>query len=521
MGIFREAYHRAMSESGLSRSAGAEAAVVSVPISVPESSVRPAPAATPFREAAGVTVDTDDANWTRLTGNGDKDLDPLTHGRAVKLAQYLWQSNPLANRLIELPLAYLLGKGVKLKSSDTEAQTVLNRHWGDCINAWPIKLPKRIRELSLFGEQCWRAFVGSNGFVRIGYLDPQRIGTVVMDPDNGEQPIGIVTKTDRHGKALRFRCIVNGPESVFTQRTQEIRATFTDGDCFYFRINDLCNGQRGRGDLVPLLDWLDAYDQFLFGEMERADFMRAFVWDVTLTGSSPDDVKARAKNISAPSPGAVRVHNENEKWEAVAPELQSGDGSIAARLFRNQILGGITVPEHWYGGAADVNRATGESMAEPTEKSFEMRQAYLGHMLMEVATYVLRAHWRVLDGRELSEEQQLVIDGLGIEWPEMTTKDTTRYATALQQVIMAAADAMEAGLIGEKTALNIIATIAAQLGVDINVEAELLLAKEDLAKRGGTLKDLLRNQPTGVVDSADTTGDDAGDGGDGGPAAVA
>lgn len=499
MGILRDAYRRAMFEAGLAQFEALPAATSDAPA--------PAPVTSTYRESAGATVDADDASWKRLTGNTNKDLDPLTHSRASKLAQHLWQSNPLANRLIELPLAYLLGKGVKLKAADEEAQKTLDRHWRDCINAWPIKLPKRIRELSLFGEQCWRTFVGSNGFVRIGYLDPERIGTVVMDPDNGEQPIGIVTKTDRHGQSKRFRCIVNGPESVFTQRTQEIRATFVDGDCFYFRINDLCNGQRGRGDLVPLLDWLDAYDEFLFGEMERADFMRAFVWDVTLTGADQTEVDKRAKEISAPMPGAVRVHNENEGWEAITPELQANDGSISARLFRNQILGGNTLPEHWYGGAADVNRATGESMAEPTEKSFEMRQAYLGHMLIDVATYVLRASWNALDGRELSEAEQLVIDGLGIEWPEMTTKDTTRYAAALQQVITAAVDAIDAGLISEKTALGIIAAIASQLGVDIDVEAELAAAKQDMANRGGSKKDLLAGAG-GQADIPDPAGAD-------------
>ncbi len=499
MGILSNAYRQAMIGAGLM---AAEAPAASEP-AAPTAGA----ATASFRESAGATVDADDASWTRLTGRSEKDLDPLTQQRANKLAQHLWQSNPLANRLIELPLAYLLGKGVKLRAADPEAQTTLDRHWRDCINAWPIKLPKRIRELSLFGEQCWPAFTGGNGFVRIGYLDPVRIGTVVMDPDNGEQPIGIVTKTDGRGNAKRYRCIVNGPESVFTERTQEIRKTFTDGECFYFRINDLCNGQRGRGDLVPLLDWLDAYDEFLFGEMDRADFMRAFVWDVELTGADQTEVDRRAQQIQAPRPGAVRVHNENEKWNAVAPELQAGDGSIAARLFRNQILGGNTLPEHWYGGAADVNRATGESMAEPTERAFEMRQAYLGHMLVEVATYVLRASWGALDGRDLTEDEQVVIDGLGVEWPEMTTKDTTRYATALQQVITAAADAMDAGLVSEKTALTIIAALAAQLGVDIDVEAELKAAKVDLAARGGSAKDLLNTPP--LPPDAAGDGDDA------------
>lgn len=444
----------------------------------------PAPAASPLREAAGRTVDIDDdGGWRRLTGRSDKDLDPVTQERALKLSQHLWESNPLANRLIELPLAYLLGKGVRLVAKDEGAQKLLDRHWKDSINAWPIKLMKRVRELALFGEQCWPVFVGGNGFVRVGYLDPKVIETVVMDPDNAEQPIGIVTKRDSRGDARRYRIIVNGPESVFTERTQAIRQTFTTGECFYFRVNDLCNGTRGRGDLVALLDWLDAYDEFLFGEMDRADFMRAFIWDVELTGANQDEVDARARKITAPRPGSVRVRNENEKWSAISPELQASDAATAARLFRNQVLGGRTVPEHWFGGGGDVNRSTGESMAEPTEKEFEARQAYIGHMLTEVGTYVLRAAWGRL-GEDLDEAEETIIDDLRVDWPEMVVKDITRYASALQSVIAAAAQAIDEGLITRQTALSIIAAIATQFGVEIDVGQELEQAANALAEAG-------------------------------------
>lgn len=443
----------------------------------------------PLREAAGRTVDADDDQWRRLSGRSEKDLDPITHDRALKQAKFLWQSNPLANRLIELPLAYLLGKGVRLAVAEGESadQKTLDRHWKDCINAWPIKLPKRARELALFGEQCWPVFVGGNGFVRIGYLDPAIIATVVMDPENAEQPIGIVTVKNKQGVARRYKIIVNGPEDVFAEKTQEIRKTFTDGQCFFFRVNDLCNGTRGRSDLLALMDWVDAYESFLFGELDRADFMRAFIWDVKLTGADQPQVDLRAKSITAPSPGSVRVHNENEEWNAVTPSLQAADGEAAAKLFRNHILGGNTMPEHWFGGAGDVNRATGSSMVEPTEKMYEMRQSYLGHMLLEVATFVLRASWGNLDG-ELDEERQAVIDGLTVEWPEMTTKDTTRYASALAQVVSAGAQCLKEGLLTRETVIGIVAAIARQLGVEIDVEDELKKAEAELAERGG--KDL-------------------------------
>lgn len=473
---------RALTLFGLQRASTPETA----PESASDSNQAPAPKTEPdppLREAAGKTVDADDASWRRLTGRSDKDLQPLTHARMLRLAQHLWESNPLGNRLIELPLAYLLAKGVHVAIADEKDQKTLDRHWRDSINAWDIKLVKRVRELSMFGDTCWPVFLGGNGFVRVGYLDPKRIETVVMDPENAEQPIGIVT-TKVQGRAQRYRVIVNGPESIFAPRTREIRQTFTDGNCFYFRVNDLCNGTRGRSDLLAQMDWIDAYDEFLFGELDRADFMRAFVWDVKITGADQTAIDERAKKIAAPAPGSVRVHNENEEWNAVQPELQAGDGSTAARLFRNHILGGNTMPEHWFGGGGDVNRSTAGSMAEPTEKTYEMRQTYIGHMLTEVATFVLRASWDVLDSEEeLSEDQQQKLDSLKVEWPEMSAKDNSRYASAFQQIASAGAQAIQDGLLQRKTVVAMLSVFARQLGVDFDVEEELEAALQELAER--------------------------------------
>lgn len=93
----------------------------------------------------------------------------------------------------------------------------------------------------------------------------------MTDPDNAEQPIGVVTKRDKKGRYKRFRVIINGSEDVFTARTRGIRANdFTDGECFYFAVNDLSTAPRGYSDLLASADWSDAYEQFLFGELERA-----------------------------------------------------------------------------------------------------------------------------------------------------------------------------------------------------------------------------------------------------------
>ncbi len=422
--------------------------------------------------AAGQTIDDDEEGWRRLTGDTDRDLAPITQRRAREVSAWLWQANLMANRFIELPLAYLLADGVKLEVNDEEAQAMLNRFWNDPINSMDLKLEKKVRELALFGEQCYPTFVNEHtGHVRLGYLDPALIETVVVDPDNPEQQIGIVTVKDRKGGARRYRVIVNGDEEeLFSERTRQIRDTFTDGDAFYFNINSLSSGARGRPDLLASADWLDAYDDFLFGEVDRNRYLRAFVWDVTLKGANDDAVKQRAREIAPPSPNSVRVHNDSETWNAVTPDIKSGDTSESARLLRNHVLGGATLPEHWYGGGGDVNRATGESMGDPAFKVMSMRQRTIKYMLEVIARFAIR-QWAIKNQRSVD-----LGDGDFLPsavFPEMIARDTTRYATALQQVVVAAAMAVERGFISRKLALRMIAAVASQLGVDIDVDEAL------------------------------------------------
>jgi hypothetical protein len=440
------------------------------------------PEPTPMREAIGMTIDADEHEWRKLTGDAQRDLTPLTRQRMQEIAVYLWRATPLGNQLIELAVAYLLGEGVSVTCKDKSAQSWLDAFWKDPINRMDLTLEAKMRELALFGEQCWPAFVNEvNGHVRLGALDPALIETVVTDPDNAAQPIGVVTRKDKQGKARRYRVIVNGPEEVFTLRTQAIRQTFSDGECFYAAVNTLVTAPRGHSDLLALADWLDLYETLLYSDAERLKEMRAFFWDVTITGATKEDIQARAREIVAPKPASVRVHNEAETWKAEAPKLNTAESVEAARLFRNHVLSGRMFPEHWFGGGGDVNRATAGEMGEPTFKTLTMRQNRWRAILTDLADFVIRQR-AARSGVTITEENAAEF-AVAVNFPELTARDTTRYASALQHVIVAAGLAIDKGLLTDETAVLLIAAIAQQLGTKIDPADELARARAAREKR--------------------------------------
>lgn len=451
----------------------------------PAPATAPATATAPRRvvEAVGVQVDSDEGQWTRLSANGGsasgRDLTPMSQDFMQRSAEFLWQSNVLANRLVEVPMAFLLAEGVRLTCKKEEHQKLLDRFWQDPINAWPLKLPPRVRDLALMGEQCYATFVNEHdGFVRLGYVDPRTIGEVILDPDNPEQPIGVITKRDNKGRYRKYRVAVLGPdEELFTKRTQDIRASFSDGQVFLFQANKLATGTRGRSDLLHLIDWIDAYDGFLFGELDRSSYMRAFTWDLEVKGATEDKVKERAGTFKAPLPNSTFVHNENEVLTPKAAGLEADDSSIAARLFRNHILAGATLPEHWIGGGGDVNRAAASEMGEPTFKVLTARQTFLKQMLEELGRFVL-ASQKGAAPDWASDDWKVVA-----EFPELVSRDVTKFAAALQSVAAAVVVLLDKGLVTEETGLQLVADVAMRFGQAIDAKAELEKAREQAAER--------------------------------------
>ncbi|WP_146027250.1 hypothetical protein [Bowmanella denitrificans] len=425
--------------------------------------------------------DADLEGYRPITQDSARNLSPLTQERMRKVAYKLWEANLLANRIVEIPVAYILAEGCSLSHSDEQYQDVLDRFWKDPINRMSRKLPKRARELFIDGELFMPAFTNEHtGAVRLALLSADLVAEIVYDPDNPEEPIGVITKRDTKGQYRKYRVIINGAEDCFTQRTQTIRQDFTDGDIFYFHINSLGIRARGRSKLLAPADHLDSYENFLFSEAERADFLRAFVWHFQVEGADQDAIKNTWLPMyrQPPRPGSTQVTNEKVKINPVTPQLNSEDTEKLARLLRNHSLGGSTIPEHVFGGGGDVNRATGDSMMEPFEKVLTMDQTTVSEILMDIGIYVLRQHELNKAGGKEPDLNHPIYD-MAVNMPEMTAKDTSKLTSALQQLANFSVSLINARLLTRETALRFISLTAAKLGVDFDAKKELEAAQQE------------------------------------------
>jgi len=301
----------------------------------------------------------EDSLWRSLTTNQDRDLNLLTQRRMQDIAFYLYDSNPMAGRIIEIIEDFVIGDGFSYTAQDPDVKEVLDNFWEDPDNNLDEEMNVNVVELFLFGELCLPVWVNSaNGAVKLGYIDPKTILKIKKAPNNPKINQKLIWRKPS-GSVEREINIINVDKALKSKTYGRLV-----GDCFYFTINKVSSATRGRSALLRLADWLDGYDSFLFARLERAFLLNNFIWDIQCEGMNKGELEEFVKTLATPRPGSIRAHNEKITWKAETPKLESADASDEARLFKQQILGGSGYPEHWFGEGSTTTRACMDSLTE-------------------------------------------------------------------------------------------------------------------------------------------------------------
>ena len=410
--------------------------------------------------------------FRRFTGQGNgqaalRDLPLPTHERAQQLAYFLYLTNPMAQWLINIQTAYIVGEGAKVKAADgdEDVQALLDDWWHDEQNDWDAKLDNKVRELGLYGEQCWTAFVAQGtGRVRLGYLDPCLVDEVILSPDDAEQPIGVITKRYAlDGGEIpqrRIKVVSALSEEELGGYAMRLREDFADGECFYYAVNKVSNGSRGWSDLLARADWLDGYEQFMFQRLERADLGNRVITDIMLTGMTPEQVAAYAKAFVPPKAGGHFFHNEKVTYDIKSPNMNATDAREDARMFKNQAISGV--PEHWFGGGGDTNRATAAEMDEPAYKIFQSRQKTVKGIVQKTARHAVRQA-KVWGQISNSASEQVTA-----EFPSMVQADVAKIGAAMQSLSAALSVQVTQQTITKAEARRVFATTVQRLGVELD-----------------------------------------------------
>jgi len=334
--------------------------------------------------------DPDGEGYRRLSSFADpdrRDMTPVSQATMLELAYYMYDTSGLTRRFVRDTKNFVLGGGVQIvveNDPDGSAWQVLEDFRKDPYNNLDTVLHSRLEFLSLLGEQCWPVDTSPvNGRVRLGYVDPVNIADVHTVRGYPEV-CAAVELTGRGGRKGPILAAVR--EESDPRKESHGRLT---GEVFYWAINRPPNSPRGRSDLVANLDFIHAFEESMFQELDRLGLMKAFIWDVTLQGADEEQIREFLRENRTPKPGSTRAHNERVSWQAVSPDLAMADTKNFFDMMRTYLAACQHRPDSWFGSGGKAYQTEADLMGEPTFRDLESRQAYVAHMLRTVFRFVL------------------------------------------------------------------------------------------------------------------------------------
>ena len=270
------------------------------------------------------------------------------------------------------------------------------------------------------------------------------------------------------------------------KEAHEIDDEAFNGQAFYFQINKFSSGLRGRPDGLQAFDWLDRFDQVFFDGSEHAQLLNQIVWDATIEGgSSTDDdpdrnLQAQANKIASIPPGGVYTHNEKVILKAVTPDLKTADLAVLIRSLRVFITGAYRIPEHWVAEGGSVTRTTAKEMGQPTFRMLKRRQDFVRNMFEKMIQFAidvavelghLPEEVPVTDDDGVTQDESVPArQAFEIKMPDINVEDTTMISSALSSVAQAIVPLVSMKVLPVKPAIEIIASIVSNLGVEIDIE---------------------------------------------------
>jgi hypothetical protein len=231
----------------------------------------------------------------------------------------------------------------------------------------------------------------------------------------------------------------------------------------------------------------------VLGTYSKLNYYRQlFSFVVSKKFSSDSEKKAYAKELASrkPQPGSILLTDPEEVWGILAPQLASFEAGEDGLALKRMIATGVGLPLHYLGEPESSTRTTAEAAGTPAFKRFKNRQVYLRNVVTKVLTVAL-AIYRENGGR-------VPVDpAFDVTVPDITERDNTSLAIAVQRIVNAFAPLYNARLIDSKELIRLVYRFLSEVPPDDVSTGFIPINARNIAGKSATPdKDIIQEDPT-------------------------
>jgi hypothetical protein len=353
-----------------------------------------------------------------------------------------WRKNPMAWRVINTTVNYVVGTGIHFTSPDTVMDKFIHDFWNHRKNQMDLRLMPMVEEISRAGDLfvlLFRNMVDGMSYIR--FVTKDQILKIETAANDWETEL-VYYEVPPAGEFQPRRWL--SPEHP--------EAGMQDAVMLHYSVNKPIGALMGESDLTTIIPWLLRYSRMLEDRVRLHWAARAFLYLVTVPSN-----KVESKSVqygSVPESGSIVVKDESEQWETITPSLRGADASHDMKAVRQLIDAGSGFPPHWRGEGGEVNVATAEAMQAPPEKFLIKRQEYFVWMLEDI---LYQAFLRAVEiGAQPAITTTEYKDIFTPDVPDVTLRDNDQLASGAGKIAIAFST-LQNTILGKSDTLNRIA----------------------------------------------------------------
>lgn len=344
-----------------------------------------------------------------------------------------WRVNPTARRIVRLNRAFVLGKGITIKSDDPSAEKFLQSWWNHRLNKLKANTKRWKDEDTRTGNLFLLCSIGETNTLYVRAIPSELIDKIISADNDIEQETSYEINPNAE----------LGADSYPSYEHRGENKQFI----VHFASNCPVGSSWGEADLSPMLPWIGRYASWLEDRVRLNRFRNAFMYIVMMAGAdvTPEKKQARqaALNAKPPQPGTVLVTDPSEQWGIISANLDSFDASMDGIAIKKMVMDGAGQPMHWHAEGESSISTTAEAAGTPSFRTLEEQQDEFFEWMIDLALIALEVAGITTNGK------------IWIEGPDITERDNASLALAFARAYPMFAEMLDRNAITDKEFLRL------------------------------------------------------------------
>lgn len=377
-------------------------------------------------KAVDTLLGNEDKGWVQLGGTSGGEFPMAQRPLAIQRSRYYAQIDPMAAQSLRLWTDYTFGTGLTWQTDEESVKEIMDAFWYGHDNAACLSCAgqrKSSHNLLRDGIIYFAIFLGTGADAKLRRIDPLEIEETICDPEDSDTVMyfkRVWMDAQSKQRTEYYRSWQNVKDTAAADSSGTLRQKTQDA--IIYRLE---RDPNGLPLLLPALDWIKLYRQFLASRAAIMLALARFAWRSKVKGGTAA-VATLQNQVDQTRPDAASwmVENEGVDTQPIKTDTGAGNAKTDGDMLKLMICAATGIPMQYFGDVSAGQYATAKTVELPMIKMFESYQSVWEDTYNDICDIILEA-------AGVSEDKRYI----DWEFPSITPADAAGIAQNIAALI--------------------------------------------------------------------------------------